>query len=102
VSTSVNKSELIDAVATDAGVSKRVAAQVLNSTLKSITDFLRQRRDVILIGFGGFKVKDRDSRMVRNPRTGEMIEVPPTTVVGFKVGTELRNAVKEAALVDAE
>jgi len=70
----VNKSELIEAVAKTAGISKATAGDALDATLSSIKVALKKEQSVTLVGFGTFKVGKRAARTGRNPRTGEAIK----------------------------
>jgi len=89
----VNKSELIDAIATQADLSKADAGRALDATIQAITGALKEGDSVALVGFGTFSVKQRAEREGRNPKTGEAITIPAATVPGFKAGKALRDAV---------
>ncbi len=89
----MNKSELIDAIAAQADLSKADAGRALDATLKAITGALKEGDSVALVGFGTFSVKQRAEREGRNPKTGEAITIPAATVPGFKAGKALRDAV---------
>ena len=91
----MNKAELIDAVQRTLGAqcSKAHAERAVNSVLNSIGSGLKDDATVQLVGFGTFQVKQRPSRAYRNPRTGEMMEVGPSTTVGFRPGTALKQSV---------
>lgn len=91
----MNKAELIDQVQRSLGTecSKAHAERAVNSVLHSIESGLKKDNTVQLVGFGTFQVKQRPSRNYRNPRTGEMMEVGPSTTVGFKPGTGLKGSV---------
>ena len=69
----MNKSDLIDAVAGDADVSKAEAARVVDAVIDSITRALKKGDTVTLVGFGTFQVRERAARSGRNPKTGETI-----------------------------
>ena len=71
----MNKSELIDAIAADAGLSKADAGKALDATLSSVTGALRKGDSVSLVGFGTFQVKNRAARAGRNPQTGATIQI---------------------------
>jgi DNA-binding protein HU-beta len=90
---SVNKTELIDAVAEGADISKAAATRAVDTMLNSITAALAKGDQVTLVGFGTFTVKDRAARTGRNPRTGEPIQIPAAKVPGFKAGKALKDAV---------
>jgi len=89
----MNKAELIEAVASGAGLTKSDAASAVDATFDAITDALRQRDTVQLIGFGTFSTSDRAARTGRNPRTGETINIAATRVPKFKAGKALKDAV---------
>jgi DNA-binding protein HU-beta len=89
----VNKSELIDAIAADAGLSKADAGKALDATLSAVTGALRKGHSVSLVGFGTFQVKDRAARTGRNPQTGATIQIAAAKVPGFKAGKALKDAV---------
>jgi len=90
----VNKSELIDAIAESADISKASAGRALDAVVNSITDALKQGDQVTLIGFGTFAVKERAARTGRNPQTGAEIKIAASKVPGFKAGKALKDAVK--------
>ena len=91
----MNKTELIDAVATGADISKASAQRALDSMLEAVTDSLRKGDQVALVGFGTFAVKDRAARSGRNPKTGEEIKIAAAKVPGFKPGKALKDACNE-------
>ncbi len=90
----VNKSQLIEAVAEKADMSKKDVATVLETTLDTITEELRKKNKVTLTGFGTFKTNDRAARQGRNPQTGETIQIAAATVPKFTAGKGLKEAVK--------
>ncbi|MBM6551934.1 HU family DNA-binding protein [Marinomonas ostreistagni] len=89
----MNKSELIDAIATSADLSKAAASNALDATLKSIEEALAKGDQVTLVGFGTFAVKERAARTGRNPQTGEEIQISAAKVPSFKAGKGLKDAV---------
>jgi DNA-binding protein HU-beta len=89
----VNKSELIDAIAAGADISKAAAGRALDSMLDAVTDSLQKGEGVSLVGFGTFSVKERAARQGRNPKTGETIQIKAAKVPGFKAGKALKDAV---------
>ncbi|MBW1716139.1 MAG: HU family DNA-binding protein [Deltaproteobacteria bacterium] len=90
----MNKGELIETVAKDAGISKALAGKVLDSTVDAITRSLGRGDRVALVGFGTFSVSTRKARTGRNPRTGKEIMIPATKVARFKAGNKLAQSVK--------
>ena len=89
----MNKSELIDAIADGADVSKATAGRALDSVLDAITGALKKGDQVSLVGFGTFAVKHRPARTGRNPQTGQEIQIAAANVPGFKAGKALKDAV---------
>jgi len=90
----MNKSELINHVASSAGLSKSAATDAVEAILGGITATLAAGDSVSLVGFGTFSVVDRAARTARNPRTGEAIEVAASRAPKFKPGKALKDAVK--------
>ncbi len=89
----MNKSELIDAIAERADISKAAAGRALDATLDAITGALKEGDQVTLIGFGTFLVRERASRVGRNPRTGEAMTIAAAKTPAFKAGKALKDAV---------
>ena len=89
----MNKTELIDAIASAADLPKASAGRALDAVLESITDSLKNSDPVVLVGFGTFAVKDRAARTGRNPQTGAEIQIKAARVPGFKAGKALKSAV---------
>lgn len=90
----MNKSELIDAMAESADISKAAAGRALDGMVDAITDALKKGDQVSLVGFGTFSVKERSARTGRNPQTGAAIEIAASKVPGFKAGKALKDSVK--------
>lgn len=90
----MNKTELINAVAAKAEISKKDAEKALAAVLGSIEDALKAGDKVQLIGFGTFEVKERAARTGHNPKTGEAIEIAAAKVPSFKAGAALKSAIK--------
>jgi DNA-binding protein HU-beta len=89
----MNKSELIEAVAQSADLSKASATRAVDAVVDSITRALKEGDQVTLVGFGTFAVRERAARSGRNPRTGETINISASKVPGFKAGKALKDAV---------
>ena len=89
----MNKSDLIDAMASDAGISKAAAKSALETFMSSITNTLKDGGKVALVGFGTFSVSKRSARSGRNPQTGAEITIAAKNVAKFKAGAGLSNAV---------
>ncbi len=90
----MNKTELIEAIASKSGLTKKDAGLALDATLVSITDALVKGDSVQLIGFGTFSTAKRAAREGRNPSTGATMKIAASTVAKFKVGAKLKEAVK--------
>ncbi|MBO7131301.1 MAG: HU family DNA-binding protein [Fibrobacterales bacterium] len=91
----MNKNELIEALVADkeSGLeSKAAAGRALNAVLAAIEKGVKNDKEVALIGFGTFSVKERKARTGRNPATGETIKIKASKTVGFKAGAELKKA----------
>ncbi len=90
----MNKAELIDSMASGAGLSKADAKKALDAFIDSTTAALKSGDRVALVGFGSFSVSTRSARKGRNPQTGKEISIPAKKVVKFKAGAELSHDVK--------
>ena len=88
----MNKSELIDAIAEEADISKASAARALDAVLSGISRSLQDGEPVILVGFGTFTVRERSARTGRNPQTGETIQISASRAPAFKAGKALKEA----------
>ncbi|HEU0188627.1 MAG TPA: HU family DNA-binding protein [Gallionella sp.] len=89
----MNKSDLVDAIAKSADISKAAAGRALDATVDSIKKALKKGDTVSLVGFGTFKVGKRAARNGRNPRTGETIKIKAAKVPKFTAGKGLKDAV---------
>ena len=89
----MNKAELIDAIASDAGLSKADAKRALDGFVGATTSALKKGDRISLVGFGSFSVSNRAARMGRNPQTGQEIKIAAKNVVRFKAGSELSGKV---------
>ncbi len=90
----MTKAEIIDQMATDAGITKVAAAAALNSFMEGVTKTLKKKDGkVTLVGFGTFSKIKRKARKGRNPQTGEPIKIKACNVVKFKPGKKLKDAV---------
>ena len=89
----MNKAELITVVSEKTGLSKKDSEKAVNATLEAITETLEAGERVQLVGFGVFNVKERGTRIGRNPKTKEEIEIPASRVPQFKAGKSLREAI---------
>ncbi len=89
----MNKSELLDAISDDSGLSKADAGKALDSTLGAIAKTLAAGDGISLVGFGNFSVSKRNARVGRNPQTGAEIQIAARNVVKFSPGKALKDAV---------
>ena len=90
----MNKTELINAIAENAGLAKTDAKKALEATLGAIAEAVKKGDKVALIGFGTFSVSERPARTGINPATGAKIEIAAKKVVKFKAGAELADSVQ--------
>lgn len=89
----MNKAELIEAMAADAGISKAAAKKALDSFVDNVSASLSKGGRVTLVGFGSFSTSHRPAREGRNPQTGATIKIAAKNVVKFKAGADLNNKV---------
>jgi DNA-binding protein HU-beta len=89
----MNKSELIDAIAKDSGLTKADSDRALAAVTGNIVKALKKGGTVALVGFGTFKVTKRNARMGRNPQTGAAIKIAARKVPRFTAGKGLKDAV---------
>ena len=90
----MSKTELVEFIAKQTGLSKAAAARALTATLDGITTGIKKSGKVVLIGFGTFDVVKKAKRQGVNPATGAKITIPAKKVVKFKAGAELAGKVK--------
>ncbi|MDO5090195.1 MAG: HU family DNA-binding protein [Cardiobacteriaceae bacterium] len=89
----MNKTELIEAIAAAAGLTKAQAGKAVDAFVDTVSDTLKKGDKVILIGFGTFETRKREARKGRNPATKEEIMIPASTSPVFKAGKKLKDAV---------
>jgi DNA-binding protein HU-beta len=89
----MNRDDVIKSVAEQMQTTQADASEAVKAIFDSITESLKQGDPVKLVGFGSFKAVPRTARQGRNPRTGEPLSIPAATIVSFKAGKELRDAV---------
>lgn len=92
----MNKSELVDAIAAGAEISKAAAARALDTAVETITKAVAAGDSVTLVGFGTFKASARAAREGKNPKTGEKIKIAATTVPKFSAGATFKATVAAA------
>ena len=90
----MNKGDLIDVIADDAGLSKADATRAVDAVITASTKALKKGDQVALVGFGTFAVKKRAARQGRNPRTGETIQIPIGRKISFKPSLALKKLIK--------
>lgn len=90
----MNKSDLINAMATESGLSKADSKKALDAFVSAVSAALKDGDKVALVGFGTFSVSERGERTGINPATKQTITIPAKKVVKFKAGNELEGAVQ--------
>jgi DNA-binding protein HU-beta len=89
----MNKSQLVDAVASDSGLSKADSARAIDSVIAAVTKSLKKGDDVSITGFGKFSVVKRAARQGVNPRTGERVKIKASKAPKFTAGAGLKQAI---------
>ncbi|HEY0914073.1 HU family DNA-binding protein [Solimonas sp. SE-A11] len=90
----MNKTDLINAVANKAELSKADAGRAIDSLFEVVAKALKKRDKVSLVGFGTFQVRERKARTGRNPKTGAPLKIKASKTPSFKAGKALKDAVK--------
>ena len=99
---SVTKAALVEEVSRAADLTKKHAEVIVETVFRSIVTALRRGEKIELRGFGSFRLRQREPRKGRNPKTGDRVDVPPKRIPYFKPGKELRELInREAAGPDA-
>lgn len=91
----MNKTELVEAIALNAGTTKSDAEKVLNAFVEEVTKALTEEKRISLKGFGIFEVRAREARTGRNPRTGEAMTIAASKSPAFKASSTLKTAVNK-------
>lgn len=91
----MKKTEMMDALANETGLTKAEVQKVFEATFDLFKDELAKGNKVSVAGFGTFNVSKRNARTGRNPQTGETVKIPARNAVTFKAGTELKNVVNK-------
>ena len=91
----MNKQELVNAIATETGLSKKDTEATLNSFVNQVSNALSKKDKVQLVGFGTFETRNRAARTGHNPQTGETIKISASTVPAFKPGKALKEVVNK-------
>ncbi len=92
----MNKSELVDALASGAGITKADASRVLETFTTTVINLLQKGDQLVIPGFGSFSTGNRSARTGRNPQTGKPIQIKASRVAKFKAGKNLKEAVQRA------
>ncbi len=90
----MNKAELVDKIAKDAGITKAQANDALDSFTQTVVKTLKKGDKITLVGFGTFSVTKRSARTGRNPQTGEEIKIKAKKVAKFKAGKDFQDKLK--------
>ena len=98
----MTKAELVERVSNQINLTKKQTEVVVNTVFSSITESLAEGKKVELRGFGSFRIRQRNARTGRNPKSGQKVEVPSKKVPFFKAGKELRQLVDNHAKVEEE
>ena len=93
----MTKAELVDQVARTTQLTKKHAEIMVNTVFDSIVDSLKEGEKIELRGFGSFRLRQREPRKGRNPKTGDKVDVPPKKVPYFKPGKELKELINREA-----
>jgi integration host factor subunit beta len=93
----MTKAELVEEVSKVSDLSKKHSEIIVETVFKSIIDALHRGEKIELRGFGSFRLRQRDSRKGRNPKTGDKVDVPPKRVPYFKPGKELKELINREA-----
>lgn len=91
----MNLAELVTVVSATTDMSKPAVRKIIKSTLKTILTEVKKGGRVTLVGFGAFFSTNRDERVGRNPKTGDVVRIPPGRVPVFKAGKEFKSQVKK-------
>lgn len=91
----MNKAELIEAIASKAGLQKQEAKKALDAYIEIVTEQMTKKEEITLIGFGSLIPRDQTQRLARNPKTGEPVMIKPRTTVKFKPGKYLLEAMNK-------
>ena len=89
----MTKAELVEKVSGQINLTKKQSEIIVNTVFQSITESLSEGKKVELRGFGSFRIRERNARLGRNPKSGAQVDVPAKRVPFFKAGKELRELV---------
>ena len=88
----MNKSELVDKIAADAGITKTQADAAISSFTEAVTKTCKKDGKVIIVGFGSFSLTKRKARTGRNPQTGAALKIKASKTVKFSAGKTLKDS----------
>ena len=91
----MTKADLVERVAREAEMTKKDAEQLVEIIFETIIDSLNNGEKIELRGFGSFRLRERDARQGRNPKTGESVDIPAKRVAYFKPGKELKEIINQ-------
>ncbi|MGI9296944.1 MAG: HU family DNA-binding protein [Gammaproteobacteria bacterium] len=91
----MNKTELIESIAKEAGLSKADAARALDAFVDTVSKSLKKKKPVVIVGFGSFDVQKRKARIGRNPQTGAELKIKASIAPKFRPGKSLKDAVNK-------
>lgn len=94
----MNKSDLIEQIVNDAGISRPRAHQAFDSLISGIESSLLSSEKATIAGFGSFEIKERKGKTGRNPKTGEKVEVPPKNFVKFTASKSLNITINNSKI----
>src|SRR6185503_790694 len=93
----MTKAELVEEVSRVSDLTKKHSELIVETVFKSIIDALQRGEKIELRGFGSFRLRQREPRKGRNPKTGDKVDVPPKRVPYFKPGKELKDLINRVA-----
>ena len=96
----MTKAELVEEVSRVSDLTKKHSEVIVDTVFQSIVDALHRGEKIELRGFGSFRLRRRESRKGRNPKTGDKVDVPPKQVPYFKPGKELKDLINQADEAD--
>jgi integration host factor subunit beta len=102
MSSRMTKAELVEEVSRVSDLTKKHSEVIVDTVFQSIVDALHRGEKIELRGFGSFRLRRRESRKGRNPKTGDKVDVPPKQVPYFKPGKELKDVINAGAAEDLE
>jgi integration host factor subunit beta len=98
----MTKAELVEEVSRVSDLTKKHSEVIVDTVFQSIIDALNRGEKIELRGFGSFRLRQREPRKGRNPKTGDKVDVPPKKVPYFKPGTELKDLINQSPFTEEE